>query len=510
MSTAQIDELINNNVSGSNNTDDEENEVGDWLEELLKIYWAVTEKRLNFKSSYVTSDEVARFPLKLRTATFHNQTKNRTEWSGNSTHSILSENVNIEISYALRKEITDRIQHLISSQSRIHVALPDGQFDHRALAKKREIDFHNEVIPDLEAWALSRGVHINFGVPHCFYGNLNYIRDGKSCSREQFPHLLEISSSPIDNDTEICTMLLLEDLIKNGYTRKPIGSDLNVEEVKESLRQIAVMHACSWAWQTATKTPIKKKWPIFLNTKQSTMLYGDLIKRGLPVMQTILRRYLENTDNLDDLYLVDRLKIIEPKIYTFLHTNLIPSTFPAPNSIIHQDLNYRNVFFKQNQDENNMVNLVIPDENNNLENLRLDKNLLDIDNEKNDANCSGPLGRMSNECRIVNWSLASIGPPLNDVAFLIFTSLSPAVRRQNTNDILKSYYKSFKEICEKLKVELTFSFPLILSQYSKSFLLAVLFVIGNLWDADTDATVDYKSMHIFTEALKDLVSMQII
>jgi hypothetical protein len=102
--------------------------------------------------------------------------------------------------------------------------------------------------------------------------------------------------------------------------------------------------------------------------------------------------------------------------------------------------------------------------------------------------------------------MMAISRPTHDVALLLFTSLTPEVRRANTDALLRHYWNVFQNTASKVKVELPFDFTVIENEFKKSQLLALLLVIGSIDLALDTPVTERRLMH----ALRDMAKEDLI
>jgi len=225
------------------------------------------------------------------------------------------------------------------------------------------------------------------------------------------------------------------------------------------------------------------------------MSFQMLVEQGFPTLAGFLEK--QEPDGAD---LLQRLKTLHPKAADLLCDLLEPPPAPAPSCLTHMDYWCNNLLFRTS-------------------------------NPTQDAGDNGNSAegqaqeRTPTECQIVDWQMMTISRPTHDVALLLFTSLTPEVRQENTDRFLRYYWTVFQVKCttipfsysfyfselilrligiqdtaRKLQVELPFDFACIETEFKKSQLLALLLVIGSI-----DLALDAEETEIrLINALRDI------
>jgi len=137
-----------------------------------------------------------------------------------------------------------------------------------------------------------------------------------------------------------------------------------------------------------------------------------MIEQGFPT----LAGYLEKQEP-DGVELLAKLKSLHPKAADHLCELLEPPPPPAPSCLTHMDFWCNNLLFRTANNSEELTG----------------------------ASSSGrSLENIKTECQIVDWQMMSVGRPTHDVALLLFTSLTPKNRQDNTEMFLHYYWSVFQ------------------------------------------------------------------
>lgn len=134
------------------------------------------------------------------------------------------------------------------------------------------------------------------------------------------------------------------------------------------------------------------------------------MEQGFPTLAGFLEK--QEPDGAD---LLQRLKALHPKASDLLCELLEPPPPPTPSCLTHMDYWCNNLLFRTSNPEPEVEN----------------------------GNSDHPAPTHT-ECQIVDWQMMTISRPTHDVALLLFTSLTPEIRQENTNLLLQYYWTVFQ------------------------------------------------------------------
>ncbi|ODN02303.1 hypothetical protein Ocin01_04386 [Orchesella cincta] len=353
----------------------------------------------------------------------------------------------------------------------------DREMAQMAQVDKREIHFYTEALPELEDWGKSRDASLSVGVPRCYFAKYHNTQPQ-----------VEDDDGTILSDAE--SVLVLEDMRPNGYSMRDFNSGLSLDEAFAALREIATIHALSWAMQETTDDmALDDKWDFAYRPQKAASAYKIMIEQGFPTLADFLDR--QQPDGPD---ILNKLKALHPKAAELLCELLEPPPPPAPSCLTHMDFWCNNLLFRKRTPPDGTAS----GENGNVVN--------------GNGHCSSSSGDedgdsgSDTECLIVDWQMMAISRPTHDVALLLFTSLTPEVRQANTEALLKHYWNVFQRTAARLQVELPFDYGVIENEFKKSQLLALLLVIGSI-DLALDTHVTERRL---LQALRDMAKDDLI
>jgi aminoglycoside phosphotransferase (APT) family kinase protein len=127
-----------------------------------------------------------------------------------------------------------------------------------------------------------------------------------------------------------------------------------------------------------------------------------MIEHGFPT----LSGFLESQEP-DGHEILVNLQALHPKAIELLYELLKPPPPPAPSCLTHMDFWCNNLLFRKRE----------PSSGNEL---------------------------LDTECLILDWQMMAVSRPTHDVALLLFTSLTPETRSQNTPKLLLHYWTVFQ------------------------------------------------------------------
>lgn len=103
---------------------------------------------------------------------------------------------------------------------------------------------------------------LNLPIPKCYYG------------RAQEEQLVIMENNKETLDLSIAeSLLILQDLCPEGFGKRSFQEQLSDLEVKAALREIAKVHAVTWALGRESGVPLNKLWPSAYRHDQLAGLY---------------------------------------------------------------------------------------------------------------------------------------------------------------------------------------------------------------------------------------------
>ena len=177
----------------------------------------------------------------------------------------------------------------------------------------------------------------------------------------------DVSQTGPDSDDEINeSIIVLEDLKKQGYQSTPFKNGLTLEQAKASFVAISKIHSLSLAMkvnnflvdpvlsvsddaniiiiifvQLRERKNLKEKYDFLFQTEKTSLSYQQLMERGFP--QLIL--FLESKSDMKDV--IECLHEIRPKIKHLIEVLLAPKQ--TISLITHTDFWSNNFLFKKNE-----------------------------------------------------------------------------------------------------------------------------------------------------------------
>jgi len=439
-----------------------------WLEHVLQTYYTYLERKKKQGSSPAgdTNNEL----VGVNVIDFDIGPG----FSGDERISTLSDLLSLRVLFMLNGSDEEKTENWI-------VKIPPNDKADREMAQmaqvdKREIHFYTEALPELEEWYKARDPGLCVGVPRCYFAKYHNTEPQ-----------MEGEDGSTFSDAE--SVLVLEDMRPKGYSMRDFNSGLSLDEAFAALREIATIHALSWAMQETTDVALDDKWEFAYRPQKAASAYKIMIEQGFPTLAGFLER--QQPDGLD---ILNKLKALHPKAAELLCQLLEPPPPPAPSCLTHMDFWCNNLLFRERTPPDGIASNSQQQENGNVVN----GNGLHASDEDTDYNMT--------DCLIVDWQMMAISRPTHDVALLLFTSLTPEVRRANTDALLRHYWNVFRSTVSKVKVELPFDFEVIRNEFKKSQLLALLLVIGSI-DLALDTSITENRL---MEALRDMAEEELI
>ncbi|XP_023944361.2 uncharacterized protein LOC112050341 [Bicyclus anynana] len=190
--------------------------------------------------------------------------------------------------------------------------------------------------------------------------------------------------------------LVLEDVTAVGYESADFAEGLTVERARAALYAAARLHALSLALRDR-EGPLDERFDFLFPCERAAAGYLRLVRRGLPQLEAFLRG---RTDCIEEAAAVSALSARAPSL---LGTLLRPAE-PAP--LAHADFWSGNLLFKETDGET--------------------------------------------ECIALDWQMVSLGRPMDDVALLLLSSLTPEMRRAAGESLIEDYGNRLEAECARL------------------------------------------------------------
>lgn len=188
----------------------------------------------------------------------------------------------------------------------------------------------------------------------------------------------------------------MEDVTSMGFEAADFADGLNEERARAALYAVARLHALSLALRDR-EGPLDQRYDFLFPCERAAAGYLRLVRRGLPQLESFLRA---RSDCTEEAAAVAALSARAPSL---LGTLLRPAE-PAP--LAHADFWSGNLLFR----------------------------------EKN-GKC---------ECIALDWQMVSLGRPMDDVALLLLSSLTPEMRRSIGDTLIEDYGGKLEAECQRL------------------------------------------------------------
>ncbi|CAH0723551.1 unnamed protein product, partial [Brenthis ino] len=190
--------------------------------------------------------------------------------------------------------------------------------------------------------------------------------------------------------------LVLEDVTAEGFVSADFAEGLSVERARSALYAAARLHALSLALRER-EGPLDQRFDFLFPCERAAAGYLRLVRRGLPQLEAFLRG---RTDCTEEAAAVSALSARAPSL---LGTLLRPAE-PAP--LAHADFWSGNLLFREREGES--------------------------------------------ECIALDWQMVSLGRPMDDVALLLLSSLTPEMRRAAGDSLIEDYGNRLEAECARL------------------------------------------------------------
>ncbi|XP_075976291.1 uncharacterized protein LOC142976679 [Anticarsia gemmatalis] len=190
--------------------------------------------------------------------------------------------------------------------------------------------------------------------------------------------------------------LVLEDVTSVGYEAADFAEGLTEERARAALYAAARLHALSLALRDR-EGPLDQRFDFLFPCERAAAGYLRLVRRGLPQLEAFLRG---RPDCVEEAAAVSALSARAPSL---LGTLLRPAE-PAP--LAHADFWSGNLLFREKE-----------------------------------GVC---------ECIALDWQMVSLGRPMDDVALLLLSSLTPELRRSVGDNLIEEYGDRLEAECARL------------------------------------------------------------
>ncbi|XP_045496827.1 uncharacterized protein LOC123695135 [Colias croceus] len=190
--------------------------------------------------------------------------------------------------------------------------------------------------------------------------------------------------------------LVLEDVTAVGFESADFAEGLTVERARAALFAAARLHALSLALRDR-EGPLDQRFDFLFPCERAAAGYLRLVRRGLPQLEVFLRG---RTDCVSEAAAVSALSARAPSL---LGTLLRPAE-PAP--LAHADFWSGNLLFRERDG--------------------------------------------ISECIALDWQMVSLGRPMDDVALLLLSSLTPELRRAVGDTLIEDYGDRLEAECARL------------------------------------------------------------
>lgn len=190
--------------------------------------------------------------------------------------------------------------------------------------------------------------------------------------------------------------MVLEDVTAIGFDSADFAEGLTVERARSALYASARLHALSLALRER-EGPLDQRFDFLFPCERAAAGYLRLVRRGLPQLEAFLRG---RTDCIEEAAAVSALSARAPSL---LGTLLRPAE-PAP--LAHADFWSGNLLFREKEGQS--------------------------------------------ECIALDWQMVSLGRPMDDVALLLLSSLTPEMRRAVSESLIEEYGDRLEAECMTL------------------------------------------------------------
>jgi len=260
-------------------------------------------------------------------------------------------------------------------------------------------------------------------------------------------------------------IIILEDLAAGGYAQdKDVNGNkfLTKEKAILAVKSIAKIHAASFALQLKEKVDLKKDHPIL---EESGLLWThkEMTSR-LFAMKDMYCKILEKSNKPDSPILLEKFRkaFNSEELLIELCKKRMYEEEESVNCLQQGDFHFNNLLFK-------------------------------------DSN-----GKL--EVKIVDWQLTYSGRAGGDISYLLMSSLDPAIREREEENIKQEYYDAFITNVQSLRsptdIAITDQETLLKEDYQKSLPLGFFFSCGNIMAEERPSRRESFTYELCKEAAK--------
>lgn len=189
---------------------------------------------------------------------------------------------------------------------------------------------------------------------------------------------------------------MLDDVTSLGYETADFAEGLTEDRAKAALHAAARLHALSLALRERDG-PLNQRFDFLFPCERAAAGYIRLVRRGLPQLELFLRR---QPNCMAEAAAISALTVRAPLLLGML---LSPA---EPSPLAHADFWSGNLLFRE------------------------------VDGVT--------------ECMALDWQMVSLGRPMDDVALLLLSSLTPEMRREVGDSLIEEYADRLEEECRRL------------------------------------------------------------
>ncbi|XP_042875905.1 uncharacterized protein LOC122255701 isoform X2 [Penaeus japonicus] len=198
--------------------------------------------------------------------------------------------------------------------------------------------------------------------------------------------------------------LVLENMCPRGYRVEDFNKGLSYGQAKSAVVAIARFHAASFALETKDGASLQERFPFLYSVERAVSCFAYLVERLLPTTLGFFESRQDRQEAREGLQ-----RFLKGKdIRLALREALTPSG--KLNTLLHYDFWCNNLLVKSE-------------------------------------------GDATRSC-IIDWQMLAYGPPALDVSLMIWSSLTPSVRRQYGQALRSDYWGAFTSRLAKFDVDL--------------------------------------------------------
>jgi len=260
-------------------------------------------------------------------------------------------------------------------------------------------------------------------------------------------------------------IIILEDLVASGYTQDKDENGnrfLTTEKAILAIRSIAKIHAASYALQMKEKVDLKKDHPIL---EESGLLWThkEMTSR-LFEMKEMYCEVLEKSDKPDSTILLEKFRkaFNSEELLVDLVKERMYEEGESLNCLQQGDFHFNNLLFRSSN------------------------------------------GKL--EVKIVDWQLTYSGRAGGDISYLLMSSLDPAIREKEEENIKQEYYNAFITNIQLLgsptDITITDEETLLEEDYQKGLPLGFFLSCGNIMAEERPSRRESFTYELCKEAAK--------